>query len=252
MSAGTSSITALSDRLENVRSRIGSCAQRCNRSPDDITLVAVSKTHPAEAIREAISLGLTDFGENRVQEAEGKIPIVGRDAARWHLIGHLQSNKARRAVELFDVIHSLDSGSLALRLDRMCGELNRATMPVLIQVDLGHEATKTGVGEGELREVVTAVRGCHRLQLIGLMTLPPFFDKSEHVRPYFRRLRELRDELQTKRAFGDRRGELSMGMTHDFEIAIEEGATIVRVGTAIFGERGAVDTGQTHAGSSSN
>ena len=237
MSAVTSSITAFSERLENVRSRLESCAQRCNRSPDDITLVAVSKTHPAEAIREATSLGLTDFGENRVQEAEGKIPIVGRDAARWHLIGHLQSNKARRAVELFDVIQSLDSAGLALRLERMCEEVNRATLPVLIQVDLGHEATKTGVAEGDLSEVVTAVRGCERLQLMGLMTLPPFFDEAARVRPYFRRLRELRDELRTSGAFGDRRGELSMGMTHDFEIAIEEGATIVRVGTAIFGER---------------
>src|SRR5437764_10955491 len=141
MSAGTSSITAFSERLENVRSRIESCAQRRNRSPDDITLVAVSKTHPAEAIREATSLGLTDFGENRVQEAEDKIPIVGRDAARWHLIGHLQSNKARRAVELFDVIHSLDSVALAQRLDRNCIELDRATLPVLIEVDLGHETT---------------------------------------------------------------------------------------------------------------
>ena len=238
MSAVTSSITAFSERLENVRRRIGSCAQRCNRSPDDITLVAVSKTHPAEAIREATGLGLTDFGENRVQEAEGKIPIVGRDAARWHLIGHLQSNKARRAVELFDVIQSLDSAALALRLERMCEEVNRATLPVLIQVDLGHEATKTGVAEGELSEVVTAVLGCERLQLMGLMTLPPFFDEAARVRPYFRRLRELRDELRASGAFGDRRGELSMGMTHDFEIAVEEGATIVRVGTAIFGERG--------------
>ena len=220
-----------------MRSRIGSCAERCKRSPDDITLVTVSKTHPAEAIREAISLGLTDFGENRVQEAETKIPVIGREIAKWHLIGHLQSNKARRAVELFDVIHSLDSAPLAQRLDRMCEEVNRATLPVLIQVDLGHEATKTGVAEGELAEVVSTVQGCHRLQLIGLMTLPPFFESSEGVRPYFRRLRELRDELRTSGAFGDRRGELSMGMTHDFEIAIEEGATIVRVGTAIFGER---------------
>jgi len=122
----------------------------------------------------------------------------------------------------------------------MCEEINRPTLPVLIQVDLGHEATKTGIDEGALPEVVTAVTGCHRLQLIGLMTLPPFFDETERVRPYFRRLRELRDELRASGAFGDRRGELSMGMTHDFEIAIEEGATIVRVGTAIFGEREAV------------
>src|SRR5690349_16245788 len=136
MSVGTPSTNAFAERLESVLSRLRSCAQRCNRSPDEITLVAVSKTHPAEEIREAISLGLTDFGENRVQEAQDKIPIVGQAAARWHLIGHLQSNKARKAVELFDVIHSLDSVALAQRLDRICIELDRATLPVLIQVDL--------------------------------------------------------------------------------------------------------------------
>ena len=248
----TAERTPLLERIEGVQARIRDAARRSSRSPEEITLVAVSKTHPVEAIQDALLAGMTDFGENRVQEAETKIPVIGRKIAKWHLIGHLQSNKARRAVELFDVIHSLDSGSLALRLDRTCGEINRATLPVLIQVDLGHEATKTGVGEGELREVVTAVRGCHRLQLIGLMTLPPFFDKSEHARPYFRRLRELRDELQTKSAFGDGRGALSMGMTHDFEIAIEEGATIVRVGTAIFGERGATAPNQLHANSRHN
>jgi len=220
-----------------VRNRISSCAQRCNRSPDEITLVAVSKTHPAEAIREAISLGLTDFGENRVQEAEGKIPLVGRDAARWHLIGHLQSNKARKAVELFDVIHSLDSVALGERLDRICVELDRATLPVLIQVDLGHETTKTGIYEKDVKQLVAAINESARLELRGLMTLPPFFDEAENARPFFRRLRELRDGLQARGVFGDRAGDLSMGMTHDYEIAIEEGATIVRIGTAIFGAR---------------
>jgi pyridoxal phosphate enzyme (YggS family) len=233
----TAERTPLLERIEGVQARIRDAARRSSREPEEITLVAVSKTHPVKAIQDALLAGLTDFGENRVQEAETKIPVIGREIAKWHLIGHLQSNKARRAVELFDVIQSLDSAALALRLERMCEEVNRATLPVLIQVDLGHEATKTGVAEGELSEVVTAVRGCERLQLIGLMTLPPFFDEPARVRPYFRRLRELRDELRTSGAFGDRRGELSMGMTHDFEIAIEEGATIVRVGTAIFGER---------------
>lgn len=233
----TAERTPLLERIEGVQARIRDAARRSSREPEEITLVAVSKTHPVKAIQDALLAGLTDFGENRVQEAETKIPVIGREIAKWHLIGHLQSNKARRAVELFDVIQSLDSAALALRLERMCEEVNRATLPVLIQVDLGHEATKTGVAEGELSEVVTAVRGCERLQLIGLMTLPPFFDEAARVRPYFRRLRELRDELRTNGAFGDRRGELSMGMTHDFEIAIEEGATIVRVGTAIFGER---------------
>ena len=227
----------LSAAIERVRQRIGTAAARSNRAVEDITLVAVSKTHPAEAVREAIAVGLTDFGENRVQEAEAKIPEVGRDAARWHLIGHLQSNKARRAVELFDWIHSLDSVDLARRIDRICHEVDRRELPVLIQVDLGHEATKTGVEEKDLRAVVNVVRQCDRLKLRGLMTLPPFFEAAEKARPYFKRLRELRDELQEQGVFGERLGDLSMGMTHDFEIAIEEGATIIRVGTAIFGER---------------
>src|SRR5205085_4549582 len=142
------------------------CARRSGRSVDELTLVAVSKTHPAELVREAIAAGVADFGENRVQEAEGKIPEVGRNKARWHLIGHLQSNKARRAVELFDVIHSLDSAALASRLNRICEEIQRETLPVLIQVDLGHESTKTGVAEDSVREVVAAVRDCPRLKLI--------------------------------------------------------------------------------------
>jgi len=227
----------LATRIEKIRRAMVIAATRVHRSADDVTLVAVSKTHPADKVREAIAAGQIDFGENRVQEADAKIPEVGRDAARWHLIGHLQSNKARRAVELFDWIHSLDSVDLARRLDRVCGELDREELPVLIQVDLGHEVTKTGVPEKDLHKIVDAVRACDRLRLMGLMTLPPFFDDAEKARPYFKRLRELRDELQKEDVFGERPGDLSMGMTHDFEIAIEEGATIIRVGTAIFGER---------------
>ena len=227
----------LAERVEHVRGRMREAARRANRAVEEIRLVAVSKTHPAEAIDAALDLGLFDFGENRVQEAEQKIPLVDRGAAKWHLIGHLQSNKARRAVELFDIIHSLDSPALALRLNRICEELNRESLPVLIQVDLGAEVTKSGVTEGELSEVMAAINECSRLQLQGLMTLPPFFDEAERVRPYFRRLRELRDQLSALGVFADGLGELSMGMTHDFEIAIEEGATMVRVGTAIFGER---------------
>ena len=227
----------LIERLEEVRARLAAAAARSNRSVDEITLVAVSKTHPVEAVREAIAAGLDNFGENRVQEAESKIPAVGRTAARWHLIGHLQSNKARRAVELFDCVHSLDSPDLARRLNRICDELDRRELPVLIQVDLGHEATKTGIDEQNVGELVSVLRECSSLRLAGLMTLPPFLDEAEKVRPYFRRLRELRDDLKAKGAFGDYPGELSMGMTHDFEIAIEEGATMVRVGTAIFGAR---------------
>jgi pyridoxal phosphate enzyme (YggS family) len=205
--------------------------------PQDVTLVAISKTHPASLVKTAIELGATDIGENRVQEAEQKIIEVGRTKARWHLVGHLQANKARRAVQLFDVIHSLDSPELARRLDRLSGEEGRETLEVLVQVDLGHEETKSGIDEAELRQLVDGLAGLNRIQLIGLMTLPPFFDDPEQARPFFRRLRELRDELAAKGAFGNRRGELSMGMTHDFEVAIEEGATMVRIGTAIFGER---------------
>jgi pyridoxal phosphate enzyme (YggS family) len=235
--APVNSATNLFERIEKVRMRLSAAADKSNRSVNEITLVAVSKTHPAEAVREAIAADLDNFGENRVQEAETKIPAVGRTAARWHLIGHLQSNKARRAVELFDWIHSLDSLELANRLNRICVELDRQELPVLIQVDLGHETTKTGIDEQGVSELVAVVRECSKLRLRGLMTVPPFFDEAEKVRPYFCRLRELRDELKTKGAFGDYPGELSMGMTHDYEIAIQEGATMVRVGTAIFGER---------------
>src|SRR2546423_2776851 len=224
-------------RLQRVRARIGAAAQRCDRSVDEITLVAVSKTHAAEVVRQAVDLGVTDLGENRVQEADGKITDVGREAARWHLIGHLQSNKARRAVQLFDVIHSLDSIASARNLDRACEQENRKELPVLIQIDLGHEPTKFGADEQQLSKLVESVNECKCVRLIGLMTLPPFFDNPELTRPYFIKLRELRDRYQQEGAFGDGSGELSMGMTNDFEVAIEEGATMVRVGTAIFGTR---------------
>lgn len=224
-------------RFEEVRKRIQASAGKANRSTDDITLIAVSKTHPAQVLRNAIEIGATDLGENRVQEAEPKILSLGREAARWHLIGHLQANKARRAVKLFDIIHSVDSVELVTRLDRLCVEEERSTLPVLIQVDLAGEETKSGVTEAELQTLVTAVRDSEPLKLQGLMVLPPFFDEAEKVRPYFRRLRELRDNLESQNAFAGGRGELSMGMTHDFEIAIEEGATMLRIGTAIFGQR---------------
>jgi len=237
MNSNTQGQDELRQRLERVHERIAETALRVNRRQDDVTLVAVSKTHTAEIIQHAIAAGVTDLGENRVQEADAKIPAVGRKAARWHLIGHLQSNKARRAVELFDVIHSLDSVKLARRLDRVCEEINREVLPVLIQVDLGKETTKTGAAEGELPKIIEAIAQLPTLRLIGLMTLPPYFDDPENGRSFFRRLRELRDELRAQGAFGDQRGELSMGMTHDYQVAIAEGATIVRIGTAIFGTR---------------
>ena len=227
----------LAERLAGVRAQLAAAAAKAGRRAEEVTLIAISKTHPAAVVRHIIELGAADVGENRVQEAEEKITEVGRDKVRWHLVGHLQANKARRAVQLFDVIHSLDSLELARRLDRLCDEEGRERLSVLVQVDLGHEETKSGIDEGELTELVAELKSLKGLQLVGLMTLPPFFDDPEQGRPFFRRLRELRDELAVQGAFGDRKGELSMGMTNDFEVAIEEGATMVRIGTAIFGQR---------------
>ena len=237
MSLADSIADELRLRLLDVWSRIEAAAKRSGRPRDAIKLIAVSKTHPADVLRAAIDAGVTDLGENRVQEAEPKIETLGREAANWHLIGHLQSNKARRAVQLFDMIHSIDSVALVEKLDRACGELQHEELPVLIQVDLGHETTKSGAEETELPGLISAVTSSERLKLIGFMTLPPFFEDAEMTRPFFAKLRGLRDEYQDRGVFGGAQGELSMGMTHDFEVAIEEGATMVRIGTAIFGKR---------------
>jgi pyridoxal phosphate enzyme (YggS family) len=232
--------SGLRARVEEVRRRIEASAARAGRDAAVVTLVAVSKTHPAALVREGVAAGLKDFGENRVQEAEEKIRELKPEApaVRWHLIGHLQANKARRAVRLFDLIHSVDSPSLVERLERICEEEGRAVLDVLAQVDLAGEASKSGAGEAELPALVESLKGCRRVRCRGLMVLPPFLEDAELVRPYFRRLRVLRDGLRERGLFGDGAGELSMGMSHDFEAAVEEGATIVRVGTAIFGERG--------------
>jgi pyridoxal phosphate enzyme (YggS family) len=221
-------IQTLSDRLTAVKDRIRAAAVRAGRDASEVTLVAVSKTHPASAVLEAVAAGQTVFGENKIQEAEWKRPEVG--AGTWHLIGHLQSNKARKAVKVFDVIESVDSLGLAERLERICGEEGRERLPVFIQVDLAGEETKSGASESDLPAIVDFVRTSAHLELRGLMTIPPFLDDAEEVRPYFKRLRELRDALVPG-------GGLSMGMSHDFEVAVEEGATLVRVGTAVFGER---------------
>lgn len=223
--------------LAEIRQKIEAAAEKAQRNADEIRLVAVSKTHPASILRDAIAVGAGCFGENKVQEAIGKIEEIGRDAAEWHLIGHLQSNKARKAVELFDVIHTLDSKKLAERLERICVEENRENLSALIQVDLANEATKSGILKKDLPELVEFLQNCKHLKFDGLMIIPPFFDDAEKVRPFFKELRELRDKLLAQNAFANKKGELSMGMSQDFEIAVEEGATIVRVGTAIFGER---------------
>ena len=227
----------LAERLAQTRAEIARAAQKADRNADEIKLVAVSKTHPAETVKAAIEAGARVFGENKVQEAEEKITEIGRDRAEWHLIGHLQSNKARKAVRLFDVIHSIDSLELAQRLERICEEEHRDLLSVLMQVDLAGEETKSGVSMDELSELGEYLTNCKRLRFDGLMVLPPFLDDPEATRPYFQRLRGIRDQLQAQGAFGKRNGELSMGMSHDFEVAIEEGATIVRVGTTIFGAR---------------
>jgi PLP dependent protein len=227
----------LAERFGEIRRQIAQAAQKANRKADEIKLVAVSKTHPSEVLREAIETGLTVFGENKVQEAEGKIEEIGREQAEWHLIGHLQSNKARRAVQLFDIIHTLDSVELGDRLERICIEENRRSLSVFVQVDLAGETTKNGIQEKDLPPLVEFLRHCQCLKFDGLMILPPFFEEVEKVRPFFRRLREIRDRLLGENVFAGGRGELSMGMSHDFAVAIEEGASVIRVGTAIFGER---------------
>jgi len=223
-------MTDLVQNFSSIRKRIASAARRVGRDPNEIKLVAVSKTHPSDAIRSAIVAGQFIFGENKVQEAESKIDEVGRDGIEWHLIGHLQSNKARKAVQLFDVIQSVDSLELARRLERICIEEGRGSLSVFAQVDLAGEETKSGILESELPKLVEYLVSSGRLKVRGLMVLPPYFEDLEATRPFFQRLREIRDRVLPG-------GELSMGMSHDFEVAIEEGATIVRVGTAIFGKR---------------
>lgn len=223
-------------RLADVRGRIARAAERAGRAPESVRLVAVSKTHPVEYVRAAAAAGQRDFGENRVQEALQKIDAAADLEIRWHLIGHLQSNKARKAAVPFACIHSIDRLELLQELDRAAAAAG--TSPeILVQVDLAGEATKHGAPVEQVKALVEAAGGCRAARLKGLMLLPPFFDDPEDARPYFRRLRELRDGLLADGLPADALRELSMGMSHDFEVAVGEGATIVRVGTAIFGER---------------
>jgi len=224
------------DNFFRVQERIAIAAQRAGRRTEEITLIAVSKTHPAEAIRMAYAAGLRHFGENRVQEWEGKRAAVGDLPATWHLVGHLQSNKAARAAGLFHAVDSVNDLALAKRLDRARSELNaREKLRVLLEIRLAPEETKTGVAAEGLPALAEKLSQLSQLELAGLMCIPPLEEDPEKVRPYFRRLRELRDGVAAK--LGRPLPVLSMGMSHDFEIAIEEGATEVRIGTAIFGER---------------
>ena len=226
----------IAEHLQDVRRRIDAAAQRSGRPSSSIRLIAVSKTFSADAVREAHAAGQIDFGENKVQEGVGKAAEIGDPAIRWHLIGHLQSNKAKKAASVFAAIHSIDSVDLLRRVDAAAADAG--TRPeVLIQADLAGEATKFGAPETDIPAIVEAAAACRAARLTGLMIVPPWSDNPEDVRPWFRRLRELRDSLVAAGAPAGSLAELSMGMSHDFEAAIEEGSTIVRVGTAIFGKR---------------
>ena len=228
--------TSVRQNLQRIQERIAGAAARAGRGAEEVTLIAVSKTHPASAIREAYEAGIRHFGENRVQEWEGKRAETDGLAATWHLIGHLQSNKAARAARLFHSIDSIDDFAVAQRLDRARAEDSVAgKLRVVIEVRVAPEETKSGVEINELLGLAEKITGLPRLELVGLMCIPPFLEKAEQVRPYFRRLRELREDVAKK--LGVALPVLSMGMSHDFEVAIEEGATEVRVGTAIFGTR---------------
>ena len=223
-------------RLNRVRERIADAAQRAGRKPEDVRLIAVSKTHPIDAVRAAAEAGQIDFGENKVQEALQKIAQNADTRLRWHLIGHLQSNKARKAAAAVGAIHAIDGVDLLKRVDQAASEAGRI-VDVLIQVDLALEDTKHGAPVDAVPAIVKAAEGCTAARLTGLMLLPPLAENPEEARPWFARLRALRDELVEGGSPADRLRELSMGMSHDFEVAIAEGATMVRVGTAIFGER---------------
>jgi PLP dependent protein len=226
----------IAENISRVYERIATACRRAERDPQDVRLVAVSKTVPPERIRLAYEAGLRDFGENRVQEAAAKRPALSDLTATWHLIGHLQSNKARPARELFHWVHSVDSLRLAEKLHHVAA-CSDDRLPVLLEVNLGGEATKSGASESEIVPLVEQIALLETLEVRGLMVIPPFFEDPEQARPFFRRLRQLAREVEARGVPNTSMQELSMGMSHDFEVAIEEGATIVRVGTALFGAR---------------
>ena len=229
-------LSTIRENLQLVRQKIAAAAHRASRKPEEIVLIGVSKTHPADAIREAYDAGLRHFGENRVQEWEGKLGALVDLSATWHLIGHLQSNKAARAAKAFHSVDSVDDWSLAQRLDRAQAEKGTGDrLRVLIEVHMGGEETKSGVSEADLPELSERILTLAHLEFAGLMCIPPFRENPEEVRPFFEALRKLKEQLKSRL----RRPlpTLSMGMSHDFEAAILEGSTEVRIGTAIFGTR---------------
>ncbi len=231
--------TDIGENIARVQERIVAACRRSGRRSEDVRLIAISKTVPADRIREAYEAGLRDFGENRVQEAKAKRPALSDLTVTWHLVGHLQSNKAKPARELFHWFHALDSFRLAARLEHSV-DCSGERLPVLLEVNLGGEETKAGVREEAVRLLAEQVSQLSTLELRGLMVLPPYSEDPEQARPFFRHLRELAKAIHSADLPSVSMQELSMGMSHDFEVAIEEGATMIRVGTAIFGPRPAV------------
>jgi pyridoxal phosphate enzyme (YggS family) len=230
---------SIAENVRHIRERITTAARRAGRSPDEITLLAVTKTQPADGIREAYGAGLRVFGENRVQEFAGKMAALGDfEDAEWHMIGHLQTNKAAKTAELFRSVDSVDSLKLAEKLDAAARRLAKQ-LQVLVEINVGGEAAKSGVppDSRELEELLVAAPRLDALVFRGLMTVPPFSENPEDARPYFRKLRELRDTIRLRKLAAVGMDQLSMGMSHDFEVGIDEGSTCVRVGTAIFGAR---------------
>ena len=227
---------ALVRNLSSVRSRIDAAGRRAGRDPTTVRLIAVSKTFSADAVRAAAAAGQVDFGENKVQEGLQKIGETADIQIRWHLIGHLQSNKAKKAATAFHCIHSIDSVELLKKIDAAAAD-GGAAPEILVQVDLAGETTKFGAAADEARRIVDATQTLRNARMIGLMLIPPWNEDQEQTRPWFVRLRELRDQWLAEGVSGTSLAQLSMGMSHDFEAAIEEGATMVRVGTAIFGKR---------------
>lgn len=226
----------MKERIAHIQERIRKAAVSCGRDPETIRLVAVTKTVPPERVREAAGSGIRVFGESYIQEAAEKIDALADARLSWHFIGHLQSNKTKIAVRRFDLIHSVDSLRLAEDLNQQARRINKI-QDILVQVNISGETTKSGTAADEAIALVNAIRGMAHLSVRGLMTIPPFFDLPEKSRPYFRALADLQNRIREQFPSKDEMSELSMGMSGDFEVAVQEGATLVRVGTAIFGER---------------
>lgn len=226
----------MKQRLEHIKGRIRQAADACGRDAASVRLVAVSKTVGPELVKEAVAAGVTILGENYVQEARAKFEALVQYPVSWHLVGHLQSNKAKYAVRLFDLIHSVDSLKLARELDKQAAKVDKIQQ-ILVQVNISGEDGKSGIAADEAADLVAAISQLKNLSLKGLMTMPPYFYQPERVRPFFAGLRRMRDRIEERAIPNVSMAELSMGMTGDFEVAIQEGATLVRIGTAIFGER---------------